>query len=68
MCVRVCVSVPSPVIPELGTVWAGGLSWTDRRGVVVVVEVDPWGLKSRLHLTPNLPPPPLAVTHKRTHA
>ncbi len=66
VCVFMCTSVPSPVIPELGTVWAGGLSWTERRGVVVV-KVDPWGWKSWLHLTSNLLPPPLAVTHTCTH-
>lgn len=70
MCVHecVCMSVPSLVIPELGTIWAGGLSWTDRQtdwvGGVVVVEADPWGLKSWFHLTSNLPPLPLAVAHK----
>lgn len=68
MCVRVhvCGSVPSPVIPALGTVWAGGLSWTERRGAVIV-EADPWGLKSWLHLTSNLPPLPLVVTHTHTN-
>lgn len=44
-----------------------GVGQKDWRGVVVV-DVDPWGLKSRLHLTSNLPPPPLAVTHTNTHA
>lgn len=63
------LSVPNPVIPELGTVWAGGLSGTDKQGVVVVVvvvKVDPWGLKSQLHLTSHLPPLPLAVAHTQT--
>lgn len=32
-----------------------------------VVEGDPWGLKSQLYPTSNLPPPPLAVTNTQTH-
>lgn len=45
MCVHecVCMSVPSLVIPELGTVWAGGLSWTDRLGggVLLLLKLIP---------------------------